>query len=88
MDRRFVTLFIIVLIDLIGFGIVIPILPLYAESAFGAGDIQVTMLVTAFSAGRRRASLGAHPQPVWDVCQFSGVGLCQHLVPLVPRTCR
>lgn len=52
MDRRFIPLFIIVLIDLIGFGIIIPILPLYAEARFAAGDVQITLLIAAFSAAQ------------------------------------
>lgn len=41
-------IFLTVLIDLIGFGIVIPVLPLYAER-FGATPIQIGLLVGAFS---------------------------------------
>lgn len=42
------TLFAIVVIDLIGFGIVIPILPFYADS-FGAGASVLGLLVTSYS---------------------------------------
>jgi len=41
-------LFLIVVIDLIGFGLVIPLLPFYAER-FGASPPQVTMLVAVYS---------------------------------------
>jgi MFS transporter, DHA1 family, tetracycline resistance protein len=41
-------LFLTVFIDLVGFGIVIPLLPLYAED-FGASPITVTWLVAVFS---------------------------------------
>ena len=51
MDRRFIPLFMIVFIDLIGFGIVIPVLLLHAEESFGATDLQATGLLTAYSAG-------------------------------------
>jgi len=51
MDRRFVSLFIIVFIDLVGFGIVIPVLLLHAETSFGASDIQATLLLSAYSLG-------------------------------------
>lgn len=51
MDRRFVSLFVIVFIDLIGFGIVIPVLLLHAEASFGASDLQATGLLTAYSLG-------------------------------------
>lgn len=51
MDRRFYSIFLIVFIDLIGFGIIIPVLLLHAEESFGASDIQATMLLTAYSIG-------------------------------------
>ncbi len=41
-------LFITVLLDLVGFGIVIPLLPLYAER-FGASPVAVTWLVAVYS---------------------------------------
>jgi DHA1 family tetracycline resistance protein-like MFS transporter len=51
MDRRFIPLFLIVFVDLIGFGIVIPVLLLHAEASFGATDLQATGLLTAYSLG-------------------------------------
>jgi MFS family permease len=42
-------LFAAVLIDMVGFGIVLPLLPFYAES-MGATPIEVTLLVASFSA--------------------------------------
>ena len=51
MDRRFIPLFMIVFVDLVGFGIVIPVLLLHAEESFGATDLQATGLLTAFSIG-------------------------------------
>jgi DHA1 family tetracycline resistance protein-like MFS transporter len=50
-DRRFISLFAIVFIDLIGFGIVIPVLILHAQESYGATDLQATALLTAYSAG-------------------------------------
>jgi DHA1 family tetracycline resistance protein-like MFS transporter len=50
-DRRYLSLFLIVFIDLVGFGIVIPILLLHAEESFGATDLQATGLLTAYSLG-------------------------------------
>jgi DHA1 family tetracycline resistance protein-like MFS transporter len=48
-DRRALTiLFVTVFIDLLGFGIVIPLLPLYAEE-FGASPLTVTWLVAVYS---------------------------------------
>lgn len=41
-------LFVTVFLDLVGFGIVIPLLPLYAER-FGAGPVAVTLLVASYS---------------------------------------
>ncbi len=51
MDRRFASLFMIVFVDLIGFGIVIPVLLLHAEESFGASDLQATALLTVYSLG-------------------------------------
>lgn len=45
----FSTLWVTVAIDLVGFGIVLPILPLYARR-YGASPLESTMLVAAFSA--------------------------------------
>lgn len=42
-------LFLAVLVDLVGFGIVLPILPFYARD-LGAGGLQVGLLVTVYSA--------------------------------------
>ena len=47
-DRRLGLLFLAVLVDLIGFGIVLPLLPLYAEG-FGASGLQVGLLVAVYS---------------------------------------
>ncbi len=51
MDRRFISLFLIVFIDLVGFGIVIPVLLLHAEESFGATNLQATLLLSAYSMG-------------------------------------
>lgn len=51
-------LFTSVLVDMIGFGIVIPVLPFYATS-FGASPFQVTLLFAAFSAMQMVAT------PLW-----------------------
>lgn len=44
-----VLIFLVVLIDLIGFGIIIPILPRYSETHFGANEIQIGILIASFS---------------------------------------
>src|SRR5206468_708478 len=47
----FGTIWLSVAVDLIGFGIVLPILPLYAKR-FGASAVTATGLVAAFSAAQ------------------------------------
>lgn len=42
-------IFLITFIDLLGFGIVIPIIPSYAEAGFGASDVMVGFVVASFS---------------------------------------
>jgi MFS family permease len=56
--RASAVLFMAVLVDMIGFGIVIPVLPFYATS-FGASPIEVTALFAAYSAMQMIAT------PVW-----------------------
>ena len=51
-------LFLIVLVDLIGFGIIIPLLPFFAEH-FGASPFQVGLLMASYSASQLVAA------PVW-----------------------
>jgi MFS transporter, DHA1 family, tetracycline resistance protein len=46
---RLAILFVTVLVDMIGFGIVLPLLPFYAEE-FGASPLQVTLLIASFAA--------------------------------------
>lgn len=42
-------IFLVILIDLIGFGIIIPILPRYSETHFGANELQIGILIASFS---------------------------------------
>ena len=42
-------IFLIVFIDLLGFGVVIPIIPSYAEHGFAASDFTIGLLVASFS---------------------------------------
>ena len=51
-------LFLIVLVDLIGFGIIIPLLPFFAEH-FGASPFQVGLVMASYSASQLVAA------PVW-----------------------
>lgn len=46
--RAFATVFLTLFLDLVGFGIILPVLPFYAES-FGASAMVVTMLSSSFS---------------------------------------
>src|SRR5437660_3298154 len=48
-----------VAIDLVGFGIVLPLLPLYAKGSFGASPTQVGLLVASFSIAQFALA------PVW-----------------------
>ncbi|MBM4422892.1 MAG: MFS transporter [Chloroflexi bacterium] len=41
-------IFMIVFVDVLGFGITIPVLPLYAQNQFGAGPLQITLLQSAY----------------------------------------
>ncbi|MDE2750994.1 MAG: MFS transporter, partial [Gemmatimonadota bacterium] len=47
-DHRLVVLFFTVLLDLVGFGIVLPLLPLYARD-FGADGLLTGLLVSIYS---------------------------------------
>lgn len=49
--RRLLTIFAIVLIDLVGFGLILPLLPFYAES-FDASNTVVGLLVASYSAAQ------------------------------------
>ena len=53
-----IPLLLVVVIDLIGFGIIIPLLPFYAET-FGASPQKVTMLMVVFSLSQFIAA------PIW-----------------------
>ena len=55
MDRRLVALFLTIFVSLIGFGIIIPLLPFYAES-FGASPFQIGLLFASFSISQLIAS--------------------------------
>ncbi|MFP6706740.1 MAG: MFS transporter, partial [Alphaproteobacteria bacterium] len=49
-------LLLIIFIDLVGFGIILPILPFYAQ-AFDASAVQITLLVSVHSGVQIIASL-------------------------------
>lgn len=50
-NRKLVTLFLIVFIDLLGFSIILPLLPFYAET-FNATPTQVGLLVASYAAAQ------------------------------------
>src|SRR5258706_11224093 len=65
-------IFLTVFIDLLGFGIVIPLLPIYSES-YGASEAALRLLFTSFSGmqflfapmwGRLSDRLGPPPVPI------------------------
>ena len=55
MDRRLIALFLTIFVNLIGFGIIIPLLPFYAES-FGASPLQIGLLFASYSVSQLVAS--------------------------------
>jgi multidrug resistance protein len=70
-------IFLITFIDLLGFGIVIPIIPSYAEAGFGAGVVTVGFLVASFSFtqllftplwGRLSDRVGRRPILILGLC--------------------
>ena len=48
-SRNIWIVFIVVLIDMIGFGILIPIVPRYIETRFGSSEILIGLLIASFS---------------------------------------
>jgi len=57
-DKRLATIFIVAFINLVGFGIIIPLLPYYAET-FGADEMDVGFLIASYAAAQ---FIGA---PIW-----------------------
>jgi len=65
MSRPLVIIFLTVLVNLIGFGIIIPLLPFYAET-FGASPLTIGMLFAAFSIAQLVAApLLGHWSDTW-----------------------
>lgn len=50
--RRILPIFFVVFTNILGAGVILPILPLYAEGQFGASALQATLLVSAFFAAQ------------------------------------
>ena len=51
MDRRLLTILMIVFVQMVGASMVSPILPLYAQSEFNLEPQAITLLLTAFFGG-------------------------------------
>jgi DHA1 family tetracycline resistance protein-like MFS transporter len=51
-DRRLLTILLIIFVHMIGAAMIVPILPLYARSAFGLSDEMNTLLIAVFFAGQ------------------------------------
>src|SRR3954452_8007460 len=65
MSRPLVIIFLTVLVNLVGFGIIIPLLPFYAQT-FGASPLMIGMLFASFSVAQLVASpLLGHWSDVW-----------------------
>ena len=78
--NRLVTVFLIILVDLIGFGVILPLLPFYA-SDFGATPVQVGLLYSVFSVAQLVFS------PIWGnlsdridkrICHFDSIKICTY----------
>lgn len=52
MDRRLVTILLIVFVQMVGSAMILPILPLFAEEQFGLSPQLITLLVTSFFAAQ------------------------------------
>src|SRR5688572_5192745 len=88
----FGTIWVSVAIDLVGFGIVLPILPLYAKR-FGASPVTATALVAAFSAaqfvcspllGRLSDRIGRRPVLLFSLAGTAIASLVTGLAGSVP----
>jgi DHA1 family tetracycline resistance protein-like MFS transporter len=51
-DRRLITILLIVFVQMLGAAMILPILPLYARRVFGISDQTITLLFTAFFAAQ------------------------------------
>ena len=50
-NKPLLSIFLIVFIDLLGFGLILPLLPYYAET-FGASDTVIGLLVASYAAAQ------------------------------------
>lgn len=49
--RKLLTIFLVVFIDLLGFGLILPLLPFYAQE-YGAGSVVIGLLVASYAAAQ------------------------------------
>ncbi len=88
MDKRLVTILLIVFVQMVGAGMILPILPIYAQKEFGLSPVAITLLVSSFFAaqflagpflGRLSDRVGRVPVLVFSqvgtVIAFAGFGL-------------
>lgn len=90
-NSRLLTIFVIVFVDLLGFGLILPLLPYYAES-YGATPVLVGFLVASYAAaqligapllGRLSDRLGRRPVLLLSVAgTFAGFLLLGFAAPL------
>lgn len=90
-NSRLLTIFIIVFVDLLGFGLILPLLPYYADS-YGATPVLVGLLVASYAAaqllgapllGRLSDRLGRRPVLLFSVAgTFVGFLLLGFAAPL------
>jgi DHA1 family tetracycline resistance protein-like MFS transporter len=52
LDKRLVTILLIVFVQMVGAGMILPILPIYAQKEFGLSPIAITLLVSSFFAAQ------------------------------------
>ena len=67
MPRSLVVLFLTIFVSLIGFGIIIPLLPFYAQT-FGASPTTIGLLFASFSLAQFVA------RPARAICRTDGAG--------------
>jgi MFS transporter, DHA1 family, tetracycline resistance protein len=51
-DRRLLTILLIIFVQMVGAAMILPILPLYARNVFAMGDATTTLLIASFFAGQ------------------------------------
>ncbi len=52
MDKRLITILLIVFVQMVGAGMILPILPIYAQTEFGLSPTEIALLVASFFAAQ------------------------------------